>query len=327
MASNQLGIRNSNVFVPYTASTKATKWISVTDPTHITLTGTGITTSTITRAVIKAYADSLGNWHLRFNISLTKASGTGVRTSAVITFASTYAVVFKATTNLYQAVPFNSSNYGGTGYTTYNTATITIVHPSSDETGYSVLGDVELDSEPTWAAANMEGALPVDVYIPPASGSTAGLVDGNAQSFSGVKTFSNGISLGNETLSTYDEGTFTVYLSDTNSITAGVTATYVKIGKIVSINIPYAEINPTAFTTLILTTTNNATTYTWPAALTPSAIRNVFFNRYYNSTSAISTCAIASTGRVDLYYDLLGNAWPSSSVNKGYLGFTLTYVL
>ena len=129
---------------------------------------------------------------------MKKASGTGARTSAVITFASTYAVVFKATTNLYQAVPFNSSNYGGTGYTTYNAATITMTHPSSDDNDYSVLGDVELNAEPTWAAANMEGVVAVDVFVPEATATVAGIVGTGAQTIAGDKTLTGFTSLGGD---------------------------------------------------------------------------------------------------------------------------------
>ena len=46
-----------------------------------------------------------------------------------------------------------------------------------------------------------------------ASATSPGLVGTGAQTFAGVKTFNNGISLGNETLSVYDEGVWTPVLS------------------------------------------------------------------------------------------------------------------
>ena len=189
-ATNTLGIRNGNQIIAYSGATKETRWLSVTDPTHITLTGTGITTSAITRAVVKAYADSLGNWHLRFNIHLTKASGSGARTTATVTFASTYAVVFKNTTNFYQTVTATTGNYSCMAYANYNAGTIVLNHTSADESDYDVFGDVELNAEPTWAAANMEGAVNASVYIPAADASTTGLVTAAAQTIAGVKTFS-----------------------------------------------------------------------------------------------------------------------------------------
>lgn len=46
-----------------------------------------------------------------------------------------------------------------------------------------------------------------------ATATSPGLVGTGAQTFAGVKTFNNGISLGNETLSVYDEGVWTPVLS------------------------------------------------------------------------------------------------------------------
>ena len=189
-STNTLGIRNGNQIIAYSGATKETRWLSVTDPTHITLTGTGITTSAITRAVVKAYADSLGNWHLRFNMVLTKASGTGARTTARVTFASTYAVVFKNTSAFYQRIDANSDNYMTIARATPNTGYFDMYHTSSDEVRYEIFGDVELESEPTWAAANMEGAVNASVYIPAADASTTGLITSAAQTIAGVKTFS-----------------------------------------------------------------------------------------------------------------------------------------
>ena len=184
--TNQLGIRNSNTIIPLTATTKETKWLSVTDPTHITLTGTGITTSAITRAVVKAYADSLGNWHLRFNMHVVRATGSGARTTATVTFASTYAVVFKNTTNFYQTVTAATGNYACMAYANYNAGTVTINHTSGDESAYDVFGDVELNAEPTWAAANMEGVVAVDVFIPSAAAGIQGLVDNTSGNTGGT---------------------------------------------------------------------------------------------------------------------------------------------
>jgi len=175
MTTNQLGIRNSNIIVPYTAATKRTKWISVTDAGHIVLSGANISNSAINRAAVMAYADSLGNWHLRFNIRLTCTSA-GVRTSATVTFASTYAVVFKNTAGFFQDVGVSCTTLISIlASTDPNAATISISHASSSEASYKLSGDVELNAEPTWAAANMEGALPVDVYIPHVSSGVAGI--------------------------------------------------------------------------------------------------------------------------------------------------------
>jgi hypothetical protein len=185
MATNQIGIRNSNVIVPYTATTKRTKVISITNVAHLVVTGTNITANTILGAYVQAYADSNGLWRLRFNVHCPVTS-TGVRTNATLTFSSTYAVTFKS--GPYQACTafLGGSGAAVTARTTSNTAAIYIAHASAAETEYQLSGDVELESEPTWAAANMEGVLPVDVYIPPASAGIAGLVNNAAGNTAGT---------------------------------------------------------------------------------------------------------------------------------------------
>lgn len=125
-----------------------------------------------------AYADSTGKWKLNFNFSLS-ATMTASHTSALITLASTYAVTFKNATTFRQAV----SAYGTatdtpmTARCNENASTISVFHADVSENFYNVSGDVVLESEPTWAAANMEGVTAVDVYIAPASAGTAGLVN------------------------------------------------------------------------------------------------------------------------------------------------------
>lgn len=60
---------------------------------------------------------------------------------------------------------------------------------------------------------------------------------GTAQTYSALKTFSSGISLGAETLDTYDEGTWTPQLrfgsASTGMTFTTQTGTYIKIGKLV----------------------------------------------------------------------------------------------
>ena len=67
--------------------------------------------------------------------------------------------------------------------------------------------------------------------------STSTLADlGSAQTFTGVKSFTNGITIGgNETLTTYDEGTWTPTLTSTGSTFnySSQLGSYVKIGTIV----------------------------------------------------------------------------------------------
>lgn len=70
-----------------------------------------------------------------------------------------------------------------------------------------------------------------------------------AMTFTGLVTASSGISLGNETLSVYDEGTFTAAFTGPCSLSP--TCSYVKIGKIVILYIPTAtgtSVSSTYFT-------------------------------------------------------------------------------
>ena len=64
-------------------------------------------------------------------------------------------------------------------------------------------------------------------------------------SAAGLATFANGISLGNETLDTYDEGTFTATLTAATPPTTPptVTGTYVKVGKVVTFSIYFENEN------------------------------------------------------------------------------------
>lgn len=175
MATNLLGVPNSNVIVPYTAATKRTKQYS------LTVSGTNWTT---TRAVGIAYADSLGSWRLRLNITGSISSPTN-DINLTIT-----GVTFKNVSGFDQSLSFSiasgTSDDLKSSYAIPNTSTVRI-RGGNTISGGEISGDVELDSEPTWAAANMEGVLPVDVFVPSASASNAGLVDTGIQTFAGIK--------------------------------------------------------------------------------------------------------------------------------------------
>lgn len=161
MTTAQVGIRSGNVIVPYVSATKRTK--------EITLTVTGINSWTTTRAVGIIYADSAGNWRLKYNIAGTTA--TGAKSSTYINISN---VVFKNVANNWQAGSVIAANaasidtpYDSWCYHYPNSSRIDIVHASADISSYNLQGDVELDAEPTTytTAANMEGVLAADVYV------------------------------------------------------------------------------------------------------------------------------------------------------------------
>lgn len=237
--SNIIGVRNNSTIVPYQSATKSTKWITVTAATDIILTGTGITTSSIaTGAKIMAYADSNGAWFLKGAMRLNRATGSGARTIATVTFTGNYPVIFSGD----QAAPVFASSTGiaCTAQAVSGAATVLIYHGSSDEGGYHLNLDCSLASKPTWADANMEGVQAVDVYIPPASATESGIVTTGAQTIAGVKTFSSGLvcGTGNGTIANISSTTFG-YTSGNFSLTgctlAGtITFNVMRVGNIVT---------------------------------------------------------------------------------------------
>ena len=165
MTTNQLGIRNSNIIVPYTATTKRTKQLDLS----VSCAHAGWT---LARAVGVFYADSAGKWRLTFSITGTMTA----RSDFTLTLNN---VVSKNVANNYQAITVGGASFAGA------TGAALSASPNTTLTGIYALsfayllvsGDIELDSEPTTytTAANMEGVLPVDVYIPPVSSGVAGI--------------------------------------------------------------------------------------------------------------------------------------------------------
>jgi hypothetical protein len=177
MTTAQIGIRSGNVIVPYTSVTKRTKQVSLTITSNV-----GGNDWTTAAAVGLAYADSSGSWRLVFNIDGTFAS---TLTSAKILING---VVFSATGVTSQPVSIlvgGTSPFTGSGQTTQNSSEI-LGFGVATATAWRFSGDVALASEPTWAAANMEGVIAADVYIAPASAGTAGLVNNVAGNTTGT---------------------------------------------------------------------------------------------------------------------------------------------
>jgi hypothetical protein len=157
MTVAQIGIKGNNAVIPYVATTKATKQVA------LTVTGTNWTTI---RAIGVAYADSAGAWRLKFNIkgSLSSAASvfqgtvTGVVFKSVGAEAQAQAISVKLTE--YGAADMVATeNFVGTGTSIFQ------VSAAANFNRILVSGDVELNAEPTWASANMEGVIAADVYI------------------------------------------------------------------------------------------------------------------------------------------------------------------
>jgi hypothetical protein len=146
------------------------------------------------------YADSAGVWRLAGNLTIGKSSGT--TTSLSITVASS--IVAKSTEN--QAISSAVLNVGVARVAVLqavwqtNGAIIVDTVASAAFNSVNLSFDIELNAEPTTytTAVNMEGAVNVDVYIPPASAGVAGLVNTGAQSFAGNKTLTGFTSFGGD---------------------------------------------------------------------------------------------------------------------------------
>lgn len=171
--SNIIGIRNNNTIVPYTAATKRTKQLDI--KADVTYNVGGETTGwTFTAVYAIFYADSLGNWRMRFNLRLLRDTGSVAVTSATITFTNitNFQITQGIIGSLGAVTAVLSVASGSTKNLTLNLAstTVNILYAS---------GDVMLSSEPTiyTTAANMEGVTAVDVYIPPASAGIQGLIN------------------------------------------------------------------------------------------------------------------------------------------------------
>jgi hypothetical protein len=102
------------------------------------------------RAVGVYYQDQDGNHRLKFNIVGTCTLGTYTGNTFTIT-----GITFKNVSSYFQAVTaFSHNTAGGSmqAFCTPNSNTIVLGHSSTASiNGYSVSGDVELNSKPTWA--------------------------------------------------------------------------------------------------------------------------------------------------------------------------------
>ena len=166
MTTNQLGIRNSNIIVPYTAATKRTKEVA------LSLSGTNYSSTSFASGV--AFADSAGVWRISLNISAnTSSSSSGTIVISGVSFSGSQVVA---------SLPNGGSS---SAYTANGNGTITW-SSTANSTNILLSETLLLASKPTWADANMEGVLPVDVYIPPASAGIAGLVNNVAGNTAGT---------------------------------------------------------------------------------------------------------------------------------------------
>lgn len=229
-----VGIRSGNVIVPYVSVTKRTKSVALS-ASDVTA-GTNLSNISFKAGYITCYADSAGNWFAEGNFSLTADFANA--SSWVLNIPN---LVCKSGTGYYQEISLQSAV--GVFLNIYASGSAFTIESSGNLSGNTkyvfASFKLALNAEPTaYTTANLEGVIAADVYIAPASGASPGIVDGNAATWNGVKTYTNGIVLGagNETLSVYDEGTWTPAETSKSNLTGTSSfgaATYTRIGNTV----------------------------------------------------------------------------------------------
>jgi hypothetical protein len=315
MPTNIIGIRNNNTIVPYSAATKRTKQVNLS-----LAAGAGFTLDSTSRAVAIFYADSSGNWRMRFNIEVTGDCASGQNWKLAINN-----VTFKNTGGVGQAISL--SVYDSTFDTALclaedNTSNlwwyvVGLSATSLSNTKMLFSGDVELNAEPTTytTAANMEGVTAVDVYIAPASPIISGLVSTEAQTFAGVKTFNDGVKLddaaGQSILNFYA----TTLVSAASGTYTGGTVYCTRFGNLITLR----------FTELTHASSGDVLSGAGliPADYRPSAL---ITNIYYMDGNTIRQVWIGSDGKVNTTYrDWAGNISPQGS--SGPQQFSISYTI
>ena len=198
MTAFNFGSPTGNVIVPVSNFTQQTKELDITN--YVTSSVGTINTSTA-RAVFSA--DSSGAWHISLNIGITYSTVVNMSGGNNITIGGIY---FKYVNNNYAATVAAFSSAG-----TPVAAQVEAIANHAYFTTYTAATDIQyfritysgpLLAEPIWASlgttalAAKEGNVNVSAYFPVASGTTPGLVDGNAATWNGVKTFNNDIVAG-----------------------------------------------------------------------------------------------------------------------------------
>lgn len=131
--------------LPYAKADSSASGLVAPRKGQYSLTVTGSVALTGYRAVGIYYQDQDGNHRLKFNISSTVASGSRGGNTLTIT-----GITFK-NSGFSQAVSGYTDAAATYASATSNSNTIPVVHGTATTTVYSVSGDVELESKPTWA--------------------------------------------------------------------------------------------------------------------------------------------------------------------------------
>lgn len=333
-----IGSPTGNVIVPITNFTKSTKAIALT--TSDITAGTNVSSITYVNGKIICFSDSAGVWFARVNVEVdaTFANASGwVLNFPYLTFANNNdgwkvdATIDKA------GFPLSVTKVNP-NLSTMNIAATTTFNPGT--TAALISFTVPLASEPTTytTAANMEGNVNVSAYFPVAAGATPGLVDGNAATWNGVKTFSSGILLPTTggtaaTLSFYAEDTTTLanavwYWDGTHKTSTVLAGIIVRCGRQVTILFNDSENGTPLAQASCQATLSNGTVIYLPTWATPAAAINVPVPLVSGGsfTSVPGLMQIANTGSILLYASMANANW--TAVGASGLGTTsVTYIV
>jgi hypothetical protein len=345
MTSGFLGSPTGNVIVPVTNFTKRTKQIST-----VTITAGAYLTS-ITNLVSKCifYADSNGVWRMdgtfRFSANLATASVCQFTIDGVVASDTANYVGIGS-------VQIEDASYTSVGHIAaiaqYNT-TNTIVEI---QYGASVTGEngkiidvcfygLVLKSEPLTytTAAALENNVNVAAYIPPASTTTPGLVDDQARTWNGVKTFASapvfnaGVLLddagGVQTALNFyaeDDVTFASVTLNPNGAGSGNSTAFAakitRIGRMVYVLFPSNTTCDPAGTTSGLALSTVLPSWARPTSETYAAAW-IYNNNAWQSN--IGTCVIDTAGVITFYRDLVGSAFTNGTNVAGIVSQTIVF--
>jgi hypothetical protein len=182
---------------------------------------------------------------------------------------------------------------------------VTIANDGTTSIGSGVIVNADIN-----ASAAIAGSK-----IVTASGSTAGVVDGNAQSFAGVKTFADGIKVDDDasqsTLNYFRSGTVsTTYTFDGSGGTSGaVGLIYLRIGDYVILDI--SPVTATTGTGSVAFVSNTAID-TWARPANEAA----FACQITNNGAGVTTMGrleVTTAGKVNVIRDVTATAFTNSS--------------
>lgn len=143
----------------------------------------------------------------------------------------------------------------------------------------------------------------------------------------GLCTVAGGISFGDETLDTYDEGTFTATLTSATPPTTPPTATgtYVKIGKVVRFSIYYANVNTSGGSGIMQVT---GLPFTSGAEISDMAAPSMY-GFVFNGDAKLSIYVTAGSTIVNFLESYSNAGWTNLNITAGsakYMQLSGTYI-